>query len=148
MSPRASLCVSLVSLTWAAWRTTLPVSHRPLQRLLYFFYPLVLQRRHTRSLLNVNTFRAGQEGDRETDEGLLKGPVCVCCVCVLCLSAGLWVGSLTTSRIPPSATCSPGTCQPDVEPLYWQPQIPPPQHGDPHSRNASPTFTSHNRAAL
>lgn len=38
--------------------------------------------RHIRSLLNVNTFRAGQESDRETDEGLLKGPVCVCaCVC-------------------------------------------------------------------
>lgn len=35
-----------------------------------------------RSLLNVNMFRAGQLGDRETDEGLLKGPVCVCVVFV------------------------------------------------------------------
>lgn len=115
-----------------------------------YFSPLW---RHIRSLLNVNTFRAGQESDRETDEGLLKGPVCVCvrvcvwvCLCFCPPASGK--GPLTTSRIPPSALYSLGTCQPDVEPLHWQPQIQPPQHGDPHSRDAAPTFTSQNRAAL
>lgn len=36
----------------------------------------------TSDLLNVNMFEAGREGDREADEGPLKGPVCVC-VCWL-----------------------------------------------------------------
>lgn len=38
-----------------------------------FFY-----RHGIRSPLNVNMLRAGQQGDRETDEGLLKASMCVC----------------------------------------------------------------------
>lgn len=41
-----------------------------------FVAVLFFPRPGVRSLLNVNTFKAGLEGDRETNEGLLKGCVC------------------------------------------------------------------------
>lgn len=66
----APLCVTL---TVAAWLTTWLISHE----LVLFFCPLVFRRQSIRSLLNVNMLRAGQQGDRETDEGVLKGPMCV-----------------------------------------------------------------------
>lgn len=44
----------------------------------FFLYHLVTLRWHISSVLNVNMFRAGLECDRETNEGLLKGYVCVC----------------------------------------------------------------------
>lgn len=132
-------CASLVSLTWAAWQTTLPVSQELLRYRLIFLPSCFSEMAHQISVKckHVQGRAGGWQGDwwRAAERPSA-------CVCVLCLSADLWVRSLTTSTIPPSASYSPGTCQPDVEPLHRQLQIPPPQHGDPHSRNAAPTFTS------
>lgn len=120
-------------LEWALWQTTTTRQfHMSCFSAVLFFYPLVFQRQHDGALLNVNMFRAGPA------DGLGCWRALCVSVSVQHLLTGPWVGSLTTSKLLTSASYSLETCQPDVEPLYWQPQTPPPHHGDPHSCNSAP----------
>lgn len=85
MSPYASF--------WRGQRGE-PLSHVSCFSAVLFFF----LRTHTISVESKHV-QTSLEGDRETNEELLK-------VCVSCLSTGLWVGSLSTSNLSPSASCN------------------------------------------
>lgn len=128
-SPR----VSHVSLAWAAWQTTLAVSHDPLSR-------CFSATAHKMSVKCKHVRAEGWEVTGRLMKWAAERPSV--CVCVLCLSSGP-LGRAPHHLNPPSSCLV--TPQKPASQMWshslWQPRIPPAHHGDPHSRNAAaPTF--------